>query len=94
MSGKSEDRSVGEGSEEILEATPFTHVKRLTFDGNDSFATYSLTAKGDSTQVVWSFDGDMGMNPIARYMGLMIEKMLAPDYEKGLKNLKEIVEKP
>lgn len=40
----------------------------------------------------WGFDTDLGMNPIARYFGLVMDSMLGADYEKGLAKLKQVCE--
>jgi effector-binding domain-containing protein len=42
--------------------------------------------------VSWIDEGDLGYNPIARYMGLFMGKMMGPDFEKGLAKLKTIAE--
>ena len=39
------------------------------------------------TNVKWVMEGDMGNNPIKKYFGLMMDKMMGPDFENGLKNL-------
>ena len=52
----------------------------------------TLEKQGDSCKVTWSYEGDLGYNPMARYMGLFMERMVAPDYEKGLAKLKKISE--
>ncbi len=94
VSWTSDDQQVGNGSQEIVEATANKRIKnRLTFDGDESFATYTLTPSAEKTKIVWTFETELGMNPAKKYMGLIIEKMLAPVYEKGLKSLKERVEK-
>jgi hypothetical protein len=36
-------------------------------------------------------DSDMGANPAARYIGLMMDNMVGSDFEKGLASLKKIV---
>jgi len=41
---------------------------------------------------VWGFDADFEGNLIGRWFGLLMEKMLAPDYEKGLPKLKTLLE--
>jgi len=51
-----------------------------------------IEATGDSAKVSWVDEGDLGYNPISRYMGLFMGKMLAPDFDKGLAGLKKIVE--
>lgn len=57
--------------------------------GNASTGTLNLTPEGNATKVVWAMEGDMGMNPIDKYFGLMMDKFVGPDFEKGLKNLEE-----
>ncbi len=39
-------------------------------------------------------NGDMGANPLYRWMGLFMDKMVAPDFDAGLANLKALAEKP
>lgn len=51
-----------------------------------------IEAIGDSNKVSWTDDGDLGYNPVARYMGLFMGKMLVPDFDKGLAKLKKVVE--
>ena len=46
---------------------------------------------GDSLKVSWIDEGDLGYNPISRYMGLFMGKMLIPDFNKGLAKLKKVV---
>jgi effector-binding domain-containing protein len=48
--------------------------------------------QGDSAKVAWLDEGDLGYNPINRYMGLIMGKMLGPDFEKGLAKLKTVSE--
>jgi len=87
---------VGSGSQEILESTPYTHIKvRLGFGDFPGafFATYALQAQDAGTQVTWAFDADYGGSLTGRYFGLLSDRMLGPDYEKGLARLKAFVEK-
>lgn len=44
------------------------------------------------TMVTWTLSGDVGMNPIGRYFVLGIDKMVGPDFENGLANLKRKLE--
>jgi len=57
-------------------------------------ATGELTfaAEGNGTKVVWTMNGNAGMNPIFRWFGLFMDKMVGPDFEAGLKNLKKLAE--
>jgi hypothetical protein len=41
----------------------------------------------DGTQVVWTMEADMGMNPIGRVMGLFMDRIVGKSFETGLNNL-------
>ncbi len=51
-----------------------------------------LENMGDSAKIVWLDEGDLGYNPMNRYMGLFMDRMMGPDFEKGLAKLKKIAE--
>ncbi len=51
-----------------------------------------IEAIGDSNKVSWTDDGNLGYNPISRYMGLFMGKMMNPEFDKGLAKLKKVVE--
>jgi len=85
----------GSGTQEIIESTPDEMVSiRLDFDGFDqpSMSTLSIKPEGNGSLVTWSLDSDMGGNPVHRYFGLMMEKYVGQDYEKGLAKLKTLAE--
>ena len=95
MSWRSEDPSVGNGAQEIVEYQPATMVKsKLTFEGFDtpSYATFNLEPTDDGTNVTWAFDANMD-TMLGRYMGLMMDNWVGADYERGLARLKELAEK-
>ena len=58
----------------------------------DGTGAIMLEAGGENTKVTWSNEGDLGANPINRYFGLMMDRMMGPDFEEGLNNLKRAVE--
>ncbi len=90
-------KTVGSGKLTILEADSLKLVHcKMNFGSNSaSFADFKLTAiDSTSTKVVWSFDTDHGLNTFARWFGLVLEKLLSPDYEKGLQKLKTVCETP
>lgn len=96
MSWTSANENVGTGSQEIIESTQYSLVKtKLDLGQNGTaFATFTFAPGEGGTKVTWAFDSDMGMNPIARYMGaFLFDGMIGKDYEAGLANLKTIVEK-
>jgi effector-binding domain-containing protein/uncharacterized protein YndB with AHSA1/START domain len=88
-------KTVGTGSQEIVESRPYTLVRnRLEFAGEGpSEATMTLQPEGTSTRTTWALDTDLGWNPVARYFGLFFDRMVGPDFEKGLANLKALSEK-
>jgi effector-binding domain-containing protein len=52
----------------------------------------TIEAKGDSAKVSWIDEGNLGYNPLSRYMGLFMGRMLIPDFDKGLAKMKKVVE--
>ncbi len=89
------NQKVGTGSNEIIKSIQDSSIKTKFFFGkNDSpaFSIISLKQKGNITTATWAFENDFGYNVFYRYFGLVLEDMIAPDYERGLKKLKEHVE--
>ena len=89
------NESVGDGVNEIIESVENNRIKTKMFFGKSDAPAYSIISleqNGDNTKVTWAFENDFGMNVFYRYFGLVIEDMIAPDYEKGLKKLKTYVE--
>ena len=94
MSWSSEDPNVGSGTQEIVDSQPNTMVKsKLTFEGFDtpSFATFTLEPTDGGTRLTWSFEANLD-SMVGRYMGLMMDKWVGGDYERGLARLKELAE--
>lgn len=87
-------KTEGEGSQEIIESTPFSTIKtKLDFgQQGTAIATFLFETVEGGTKVTWSMDTDVGMNPVMRYMGLMFDTWIGKDYEEGLASLKQIVE--
>lgn len=84
----------GSGSQEIIEVVENKSVKTKLDFGDQGTATAIIDLKvvEGGTNVTWSMDSDMGMNPVMRYMGLMFDTWVGKDYEEGLANLKALVE--
>lgn len=80
---------VGKGSMEI------THIeanRRVEMDLNfgpqgNAKCGFILEPLDRNTKLTWYFDSDMGNNPLARLMGLFMEKFVGKDYSEGLNNL-------
>ena len=92
----SNDKNVGNGKQTILSVKTNELIRsRTDFEGmGTSTSDFKFVAKDSThTQVSWSFDMDLGLNPIMRFIGLKMESFVAPDYERGLANLKAVCEK-
>jgi carbon monoxide dehydrogenase subunit G len=61
--------------------------------GMRSTGQLRLEPTGNATRVTWSNEGDVGANPVNRYFALMMDRMVGPDFEAGLANLKSLAEK-
>ncbi len=85
----------GRGTQEIVASTPNERVENaLVFDGMaPSTAVFSLEPAGEGTMVYWDLKTDMGLNPVARWMGfLFLDGWVGGDFERGLASLKAKVE--
>jgi len=94
MAWSGDPETVGSGIQEIIESR-HPDVIRTSLDFGDqgmANAAFSLAPEGEGTKVTWGFDSDLGMNPVGRYFGLMLDRWIGPDYEKGLARLKTFVE--
>jgi effector-binding domain-containing protein/uncharacterized protein YndB with AHSA1/START domain len=94
QSWSGDPKTVGSGSQEVTEVRPQELVTyRLEFTGQGpAVVRMALTPANDGTQVTWSLDTDMGAGPIGRYFGLMMDRWVGKDYERGLANLKALAE--
>lgn len=93
MHWKSENPEVGAGSSTFIELVENQKVK-VSLDFGDmmvSTAELSLRPLGDETEVVWAFDM-RHVSLISRYFGLIVESLVGPDFERGLRNLKSVAE--
>jgi effector-binding domain-containing protein len=86
---------LGNGEMKITEIKPDEMIGYdLAFDHGKykSKGKLVIEAAGDSNKVSWLDEGNLGYNPISRYMGLFMDKMMGPDFEKGLLKLKKVSE--
>lgn len=90
----SDNPNVGNGSNIITASTPDSRVDTALDFGamGTANAWVTMDPVGASTEVKWGFTTDMGMNPMARWMGLMMDKWVGADYDDGLNRLKVLVE--
>jgi hypothetical protein len=83
----------GGGELTLTRSDPLSGVDyRMSFDGafpSDGSIRYEVTPEG--TRVIWDMRGEAD-NFIGRYMGLLMESMVGPNYEAGLSTLKTLAE--
>ena len=90
----SENKNVGAGKLTLTESKAPSDVKMaLDFVGQGTAnGGWTVTPAPGGSDVTWYMDMDMGNNPIARWMGLFMDKMVGPDFEKGLTDLSKLAE--
>src|SRR5262245_21452972 len=94
QSWNGDPKTVGAGSQEIVDVKPMESVtSRLDFgQQGTATATMLLTPQAAGTRVIWSLETDNGAGPVGRWFGLMMDRWVGPDYERGLVNLKKLAE--
>lgn len=95
MSWDSEQDDVGSGTNTITKSeSPKLLETALDFgDMGQAKSHFIIEPKDGKCSVTWGFETDLGMNPMMRYMGLMMDSWVGADYDLGLKQLKALVEK-
>lgn len=89
--------SEGNGAMEFTAAVPLERVAYLlTFPdmGMQARGELRIAPAANGVLVTWTNEGDMGGNPINRWFGLFMDKLVGPDFETGLENLKNLAETP
>ncbi len=92
---KWDGKKTGNGVMTITESDPAKGVKYdLSFEHGKYKSVGGMTfeATGDATQVTWVDEGELGPNPVSRYFGLAMDHLIGPDFDQGLRKLKEKVE--
>ena len=92
-----DSRTEGRGEMTFTSADPsrgFTY--KLYFPDFDSTSTgdFAMTPEGEGTRITWNNRGNVGSNPLRHYLALMMDRLVGPDFEAGLLNLKQLAEKP
>jgi uncharacterized protein YndB with AHSA1/START domain len=90
-------KSEGSGSMEITRTEPdhLVEYSLLFADYNmRSVGALTLEPSGEATRITWSNSGDVGGNPLKHYLAFTMDRMVGPDFEAGLANLKALAEKP
>lgn len=92
----SKNPELGSGVQVITESEPDKRVRsQLIFDEEaraKAGAELQLAPEGEGTRVTWAFDMEAGSSLPSRYVGLALDRILGPYYERGLANLKVVAE--
>jgi hypothetical protein len=90
-----EGNVIGKG---VLKINKIEKNKSITFNLQflgpqkmESIEIWTFEPIDSGTIVTWSDEGKLDY-PIGRYFGLFLDKMMGPDFEKGLNNLKRRAE--
>lgn len=86
---------VGQGRMEILDASPSKVSIKLDFHKPmeaSNIAEFDLQPKGDATDVTWAMYGSMPFISKIMCVFFDMDKMIGPDFEKGLAALKTVSE--
>jgi uncharacterized protein YndB with AHSA1/START domain len=87
---------VGEGTMTITESRPNELVRLKTdfvkpFEGTSN-SEFAFTPAGNQTQVTWTMYGTNNFIAKAICLFVSMEKMMGPEFEKGLAQMKRVVE--
>jgi uncharacterized protein YndB with AHSA1/START domain len=95
MSWTSDNPQVGSGSQTVVDYNPNKRfATTLDFgDMGDAIAYFEFKPVDNDTRVTWGFKSLL-RNPLERWMGLLFDRWIGADYEKGLAKLKAIAERP
>ena len=89
---------IGEGKMTIIESRPDELIRfKLEFMRpfeDTSTSEFTFQAKEDQTVVTWSMSGHKNFMSKAMCLFMDMDKMLGGDFEKGLAQMKAVVEKP
>ena len=85
------NESVGQGSQTITASEPERIAVDLDFgEMGIAKAEYRLAAEGKGTRVTWAFETDAGYDLLNRWFGLLMDRFIGADYERGLAQLQKL----
>ncbi|MES2038015.1 MAG: SRPBCC family protein [Pseudomonadota bacterium] len=88
--------SQGNGGMKLSHASPFREIDyELHFEGmgKPSTGSFLLEAQPDGTKITWTMLGTTEANLMMKLFAPFMDKMVGPDFEAGLSNLKKFAEK-
>ena len=93
MRWSSDNPDVGSGSQRIIEYDPPNYAELALDFGTmgRAIASWDLVPSETGTTATWGFRSDLKGIP-EKWFGLMFDRWIGPDYEKGLAKLKSVAE--
>lgn len=92
------NRDVGTGRMEIKSSTPHSEVvialDFLTPFESHNVTTFMLTPANGGTEVLWTMKGNADYVTKLMTTFASMDKMVGPDFERGLQQLKAVAERP
>ncbi|HVI47758.1 MAG TPA: SRPBCC family protein [Chitinophaga sp.] len=92
-SWESNNRNVGKGHMIITESRPDQYIATETDFMAIGVAkgTFRFDPVQTGTLVTWSITCNMGQHPLRKVMGVLMDKWVGRDFEKGLKGIEKLV---
>lgn len=90
----SSNKNIGNGSISIISSV-LSDSLEVVFDFAEkgkSTGTFIFMNQYKNTNVIFSIDSDLGINPLSRWFGLFSDRLIGPDIEQSLFNLDELVQ--
>jgi uncharacterized protein YndB with AHSA1/START domain len=83
----------GEGTQTITALSPDASVTMQLDLGpmGQPTTVFTLTPEAEGTRVLWRTEAAFGNNPIGRVVGVFLDGMMGPTYERGLQNLNRVL---
>lgn len=91
-------KTEGNGSMEFTEAALDKRLGyKLDFpdfgmQSNGMLTLVPAGPQGPGVHLTWTMEGTLGSNPMHRWLGVFMDKMVGADFEGGLRNLKRLAE--
>jgi hypothetical protein len=90
------NKEVGEGRMTIEKSTPASEVQVLLeflkpFEATNT-ATFTFSKTAEGTKTTWAMDGKNNFVSKAMHLVMNMDKMIGPDFERGLASMKTVAE--
>lgn len=92
-----DSRTEGQGRMTLTRADPATGLAYDLFFpdlGSTSHGELRFEPADGGTRVTWTNEGDMGRNPFLHFLAAAMDRLVGPDFEAGLAQLRRLAEAP